>query len=54
MKKLNHCRNCNKGVVAVRKEWNWVAFFLFFGMGYVVYRFLFSKKNRCPICGDKV
>lgn len=49
-----YCVGCVRVVEGVKKNFSFGWFFLGFGVFYGVYRVLFVRKNRCPICGLKL
>lgn len=49
---MKYCKNCQQQVNPTKRDWSWIAFFLFLGIFYPVYR-IFVPKNRCPICKSK-
>jgi len=49
---MKYCKNCKQLVKPVKRDWSWIAFFLFLGIFYPIYR-IFVPSNRCPICKSK-
>lgn len=48
-----YCPLCERVVEPVKKKFSWGIFILFLGLPYLIYRILFVRKNRCPVCGTK-
>lgn len=50
---VKYCSLCERQVEPVKKKFSWPIFLLFLGIPYLIYRAIFVRKNRCPICGTK-
>lgn len=56
--KVMYCSLCEKRVPATKK-FSWPMFLLFCltgigGIVYLIWYFIMKKKNKCPICGNKL